>query len=387
MPPNVSQYGVLRHFTIKMHEALQRSGVHSRILEAQKDNPKPFLTELFKEVPDCTLSFNGLLPDSEGRFFCDLVKIPHVACTVDSPNGFFTLANSPYTIITCVDKNACDFFKGINASNVLFMPHGVERNLSAKGQQDKRQYDVLMLSSAIDFEELRTRWQKHFSGPLSKVIEEAAELALSDQTTSYVQAFVVTLDKFVSSGAAIDPTKIEFIEILDELETYIRGKDRVELIKGIRDAKVHLFGSTPALWKKLLKNQSNVVFHEGVPFDQAIELMHQSKIVLNSCAWIKQGIHERTLAAMSSGAVALTAENDYVKQFFKDGVNISYYRYRQWDNVNETINKLLSNESKRQEMAAAGKEQVVHNHTWDNRAGVLLKELAPIINHFKAATH
>src|SRR5262249_10865415 len=88
MPPNISQYGVLHHFTIKMNEALQRSGVRSRILEAQKDNPKPFLSELFNEIPDCTLSFNGLLPDKEGRFFCDLVKIPHVACTIDSPNAF-----------------------------------------------------------------------------------------------------------------------------------------------------------------------------------------------------------------------------------------------------------------------------------------------------------
>lgn len=381
MPPNISQYGVLHHFTLKLHEALQRSGVKSRILEAQRDNPKPFLSELFKEVPDCTLSFNGLLPDNEGRFFCDLIKIPHVACTVDSPNSFFSLANSPHTIITSVDRNACEFFRGIHAKHALFMPHGVEKHLDVKPDNESRPYDVLMLSSAIDHDEVRNQWRKKFSEPLSKVMEDAADLALSDQKTSYVQAFVITLDKYVSSGAPIDPAKIEFIEILEEIETYIRGRDRLELVKGITDAKVHVFGS--GNWKKLLKNQSNVVIHDGVPFDQAIDLMNQSKIVLNSCAWIKNGTHERILTAASAGAVVVTAENEYMKEYFSDGMNITYYRYRQWDKVNHSINQLLSNESKRKEIAAAGRDQVIRNHTWDHRAAVLLKELAPIINTFR----
>jgi len=387
MPPNISQYGVLHHFTLKMHEALLRSGVRSRILEAQKNNPKPFLSELFKEVPDCTLSFNGLLPDNEGRFFCDLVKIPHVACTVDSPNGFFSLANSPYTIITSVDRNACDFFRGIHAQHILFMPHGVEKHLNIKSESDSRPYDVIMLSSAIDSDEVRDRWRKKFPKPLCKVIEDAAELALSDQKTPYVQAFVIMLDKYVSEGAPLDPAKIEFIDILDELETYIRGRDRLELVKAIKDAKVHIFGSSSSTagWKKLLKDQHpNIVIHDGVPYDQAIELMHQSKIVLNSCAWIKNGTHERILTGLNAGAVVITAENTYMKEFFTDGVNIAYYRYRHWDDVNQTVNQLLSDETKRKEIAAAGREQVLHHHTWDHRVAVLLKELTPIINKFKA---
>ncbi len=68
MPPR-SQYGVLHHFTRKLSEALGRAGVEASLLEAQYDNPKPFLDKIFSDRPDCTLSFNGLLPDREGRFF------------------------------------------------------------------------------------------------------------------------------------------------------------------------------------------------------------------------------------------------------------------------------------------------------------------------------
>ncbi len=54
-------------------------------------NPRPFLDTLFADRPECTLSFNGLLPDAEGRFFCEMIQIPHVACLVDAPTQFFSL--------------------------------------------------------------------------------------------------------------------------------------------------------------------------------------------------------------------------------------------------------------------------------------------------------
>ena len=119
MPP-FSQYGVLGHMTKDIHEAFKRQGVNSRLLVAEHDNPKPFLDAIFDDSPDCTLSFNGLLPTPTGLFFCDMIKIPHVACLVDSPNQFMELIKSPRTVITCPDKNAVEFFKGFNAQNVLF---------------------------------------------------------------------------------------------------------------------------------------------------------------------------------------------------------------------------------------------------------------------------
>ena len=87
MPP-LNSYSLLQYFTIKMHEALLRLGVQSRLLEAKNKNPAPFLKVLFEDSPDCTLSFNGLLPDEQGRFFSDMIKIPHVAFIVDSPLKF-----------------------------------------------------------------------------------------------------------------------------------------------------------------------------------------------------------------------------------------------------------------------------------------------------------
>lgn len=377
MPPS-SQYGVLHHFTKKLCEALTRLGINCKLLQAEYDNPKPFLTEIFQDPPDCTLSFNGLLPDAEGRFFCDMIQIPHVACLVDSPNHFFPLIKSPYSIITCVDRFSCDFFKGMNFNNVLFMPHGVEKHLTAPNTDEQRPYDVVFLGSCIDYEAIRERWKDSYPDVICEVLEEAAELSLSDQTTSYVQAFVSALDRKIS-GSGLDPQKIEFISILDDLEQYIRGLDRIELLKSIKDAKVQIFGS--GNWKKYLGDRKNFVIHDSLPYERALEIMKHTKILLNSCPWIKNGTHERILAGLACGALVITNENIFMREHFKDGESIVFYRFTERNKVNDMINLYLKDETLRENIVRRGRDIVMREHTWDQRAATLLKELPPILKH------
>lgn len=379
MPP-LSQYGVLHHFTRMMHEALQRCGIKCRLLEAKKKDPRPFLEALFQDPPDCTLSFNGLLPDEEGRFFCDMIRIPHVACLVDSPNSFLPLIRTPYSIITCADRSSVDFFQGIGFSNALFMPHAVERTLVPE-PGSKREYDVVMLSSCIDFEETRSSWKQKYSPALCEAMEEAVDLTLSDQVTPYYLAFVQALDKQVNRQSGIDPQTINLVAVLDEIEMVIRGKDRVELIKAIKDAKVDIFGSAESLkgWKKYLGNKRNVTVHDPVPFEQALAIMKHSKIILNSCPWIKNGAHERIFSGLACGALVITNENVYMREQFQDGESIVFYQHGKWDKANHRVNEYLENRPKREQVAESGRKIVMKAHTWDHRAAQLIRELIPLI--------
>lgn len=385
MPP-LSQYGVLHHFTKKFYEALMRAGVNCRLMEAERKNPRPFLLQLFNDPPDCTLSFNGLLPDDEGRFFCDMIKIPHVACLVDSPNHFFPLIRSPYNIITCVDRFSCDFFKGMKYDNVLFMPHAVEKNIVYHPDED-RPYDVLFLGSYIDFEQIAAEWKKKYPESLCKAMQEAAEITLSDQTTPYVQALVQSLQKLSDKDADPRLQNLDFVELLDELEMYIRGIERVRLIKAIKHARIDVFGTghSKTVWDRHLGKGHHLVVHEAVPFDQAMELMKHAKIVLNSCAWIKDGAHERTFAGLACGAAVLTGENPFMRSSFTDGESILFYRGDAMNEIDNTISSILKDEPKRRAIAKKGRDIVMQSHTWDNRASLLLKELDPLLKKVKAA--
>lgn len=385
MPPR-SQYGVLHHFTKKMGEALSAVGINTRILEAEYYNPEPFLKALMEDRPDCTLSFNGLLPDDKGRFFCDMLNIPHVSCIVDSQNLFIPLIHSPLTIIVCSDRFSCEFFRGLKSKNVLFMAHGVEKELAPDPGMDKI-YDVTMLCSLIDYEGKHNTWKEKYGPVLTKIMDEAVENTLSDSTTSYVQALVYAVDKYMELHHNIDPRKIDFISMMDDIELYIKGKSRIELIKSVKDAKVHIFGSAAdtASWEKYLgKNPKNYVVHESVPYEQALDILKQSKIVLNACPWIKNGAHERIFYGLACGALPITSENIYMLENFVDQKDILLYRTNQMDEVNEKVNEYLSNKSKRKAIAAEGRKVVMNNHTWENRASLLVKELAPILENLRA---
>lgn len=381
MPP-LSQYGVLHYFTKQMAQAFTRLGVGCRILEAERNNPRPFLEKLFGDKPDCTLSFNGLLPDDQGRFFCDLIHIPHVACLVDSPNNFLDLIKSPLTIITCVDRGFVDFFQGMNFSRALFMPHGADASMPRPDPQRKFHYEVVVLSSCIDYEKNRAAWPRKYSPLLAKAIEEAAEITLSDDKTSYVQALVRVIDTYVRKPNGPDPTKIDFVSILDDLEFYIKGKDRVELVRAVKDAPVDIFGSPDgtANWKKYLgQTNTNIRYHDPVPFEQALDIMSQSKVLLNSGAWVKNGSHERVFSGIASGALVITNSNPYISQEFKDGESLAFYTPGNWEAANGIVNRMLHDDEKRNQIVEKGYQIVMAHHTWDMRAAKLLEEIEPIL--------
>lgn len=378
MPP-LSTYGVLHHFTKKMYEALVRCGVKARLLEAKRDDPGSFLKILFADPPECTLSFNGLLPDDQGRFFSDMIRIPHVACLVDSPNSFLPLIKSNYTIITTVDRSSVDFFKGLGFDEALFLPHAVEKELHAD-PKDARDYDVVVLASCIDYEGIRRSWKKKFSVPLIRAMDETAEIALDDSTKPYYQIFAEALDRQISGQTGIDPRKVDFVSVLDEVEMYIRGKDRVDLVKSINDAKVDIFGAgEEGGWKKYLDNKRNVRIHDPVPFEQALAIMKHTKIILNSCPWIHYGGHERIFSGIACGALVITNENEYLKQQFIDGESIVFYRHGHMNKANYRVNEYLENSAKRERVVQKGREIVMNADTWDQRAEQLLKELPPLL--------
>lgn len=373
--PPFSHYSILHHFTYKLYEALTRLGVHCRILKPTPEDPKLFLQQIFHDTPDCTLSFNGLLPDEHGYFFADAMQIPHVACLTEHPTRFMGLAKSPYTIITCMDGSGLDFFHELGAEHVFFMPHGVEKNIR-KDPSGERQIDLLLLSTCFDYEQIGEIWREKYPLPLQEVLYETVEKILREENTTHIQAFIELLNRRKKERDDIDLTSIPYPETLIELDEYIRGKDRVNLIRAIKNHPIDIYGMGP--WEKYIKNTKAKV-HSPLNFKDALPLMQNSKIVLNSCPTVKFGTHTRTLAGMLSGAVAITPETPYMKEFFKDNTDLLYYRYNTIEEINSQIDDLLANDSKRKNIAKRGMEITAENHTWDHRAAALLKYLGTVL--------
>jgi spore maturation protein CgeB len=384
MPP-AGQHGVLSYLTKEINDALGRQGVATRLLVSERENPDPFLEAIFKDPPDCTLSLNGLLPDENGNFFCNMIKIPHVACLMDSFTEFSALAGNPLNIITCPDAFACHYFSGLGCDRSLFMPQGVNPAITADPQAIKK-YDSLFIGSCIDYEYIRAEWKNKYPEQICEALENAQKIALSDHSTSYIEALVQALNE-TSQSKPLDMSAFNMLEMIQELELFIKGKDRVELIRAIKTGSVTIFGSTIGQkgWEAYLKDQPNVKIHSPIPFESAIEAMKMSKIVLNSSPASKNGTHERVMAALGSESFVLTNHNVFHDHHFINGQDMAFYNHGEWSDADEIVAFYLENDAEREAAAKSGREKAMLDHTWDRRIQELLEKLPPLLE--KARSH
>ena len=383
MPPT-SQHGVIPYLTKELHEAFIRQGVSCRLLIAERENPEPFLESIFSNPPDCTFSINGLLPDEGGQFFCDMIKIPHVACLTESYTEFSILAQNKLNILTCPDAFASQYFRGLGCDQAVFMPHGVSPALESDSSLSKK-YDVLFVGSCIDYEYIRQEWKKKYPKPLYEALEKAQEITLSDYKTNYMNALVQAINE-ATQKEPMDMESFNMLELIQELELFVKGRDRIELIRSIKDAQVTIFGATIGLkgWDQYLKDMKNVKIHSPIPFESAIEAMKMSKIVLNSSPASKNGAHDRIFTALGTESFLLTSQNVFMDHHFVNGQDLSYYIHGEWADVNEIINFYLENDTERLAAARNGREKAMTEHTWDRRVQDLLRQLPPLIEKARA---
>lgn len=380
--PPLDRHRMLRYFTTRLHEAFIRLGVNSRMLESERLNPLPFLKQMFDDPPDCSVSLNGLLPDAEGRFFCDLLHIPHIAFLVASPHHFFSLTRTPYNIVVCTDYLYAQIFKSMGHKHTLFLPHGIEPNQPPLPDVALA-YDLLFVDGEINWEEIEHGWKKKYPQKVYEALIGCVNETIAHKELSSIQALTSQLQEKVGQVNLWEHEEFNFSVMLDEVEEYLERKNTFALAQALKEFSCHVIGGKhlQAQWKHCLGDISHVTFIEKNDLPSILEAMHRSKIVLNGSPAIKNGTNNDLFMAMTSGAVVATSYNHYLQEHFKAGSELLFYYQDQLAALKEHIGSLLAQEDKRKAMAVAGRNTVMHHHTWDHRAATLLKEAAPMVAH------
>lgn len=380
--PDASLYDVAFHFTRKLFEALERAGFICRLLEGNNR----FLIPL-DSPPDCTICFNGALKIDDGRLFCELIRIPHITFLLDPPFHFNGLTSSHYVVAGCDDRSGCEYLRDLKFPNAFFMPHAVEKGIETDPQV-KRIYDVVMLATFVDCEKRRTAWKTKFPEHIRKGMEEAAAITLQDEESSFLDALKYALSPHLDWQDRSKMDSSFYRTIFSEVEHYIKGRDKLDLLDAVRDSQVHVFGSSidEQGWKNYCSGRANVTVHPGVSYLEALKIMQQSKIVLNSCIKNKYGAHERIFSGSASGAALVTNDNVFLRENFVAGEEMVLYRRSSFNEVNGMIRRLLSDEAQRKEMAEKARQKVIARHTWDHRIARIIPEITPMIEQMTGST-
>ena len=103
--------------------------------------------------------------------------------------------------------------------------------------------------------------------------------------------------------------------------------------------------------------------------------MENSKIVLNQLANFKAGASERIFEAMLQGAIALTDDSIYLKEIFKDSVDIKFYSPEHPEALPGIVHSILSDTALAETIRQNAYQKASMEHTWLQRASMLLGDL------------
>lgn len=377
--PLRSKYHAIHYFTKKISEAFDRQGIACRLID-----PSDHFTAPIENPPDLTFAINGVPFDDNRTMLCDITGTPHFSYLIDPPYRFLEILSSPNILIGCDDNYCCRLLNAMHFDKTFFLPHGVDKMLGAHDGQ-KRDIDVLMLASYIDYEAIRDYWRSAFPKIISQTMDDAIDITFSDLSTSFIEAFIQSYQERV--GIKVEREKIAsgLAILLMLLEKYVKGRERTELIKSIKDARVIVYNghadNEPG-WEKVLdEGHPNITLCEPVDYEEGLEVMKRSKIVLNSFMKNKEGSHDRVFNALACGALPITNENIFMNRHFRDEEEILFFRPGSLDGINDKVNKYLADEEMRQTVAAKGRAIVMASHTWDHRIELLLKNLSDLIEN------
>lgn len=383
---NYNLYESKRFFTNRFAEALEKKGIQTRIIDVEeKVLSADVIGSITRFHPDLTCSFNTLLPIAENRFLWDALEIPHWSILLDPALYSLHMTHSSYSILSCVDRDDFSMLRASGFDRVFFFPHAVEKELIGTGVRNK-DLDVVFLGSCYDYESLRVSWRQQNPESVNKVLDDAIDIIYSDKRTSLAEALSRSWE-----ASRLSPQGIDFASLFYYLDNYIRGRDRVELIRSVKNVPVHVYGSLSEDnavgilgWSPYLAASKNVTVHAPVPFQEGLNILRRSKIALNSMPFFYNGSHERVLTALACGALPITTDSLYFREYFQNGRTAAFYQPGKWAQVNELVEKFLNNESGRSEAVELGSKIVAKEFTWDRRADLFIEELPKLLGRLYA---
>lgn len=380
-------YDTLDIFTYELINAFQQMGYET--LEFNSRDMQHALTQLsefIKQPVTAVITFNNLgfnMELVEGKNIWDELGIYCVNILMDHPFCHKpALDNAPQNaIVLCPDKNHMLYLQRFypQIPIVGFLPHGGKALPGTPKPIAERSIDVLYAGglsrtfvsgmmpdfTQYDFDAkgiADTAYADLIAHP-GKTSEQAIEEALLAENIHLTDD---ELCDFIE--------RIHYIDLL-AVSHYREATVRVLVEAGVN---VTLYGTGWGDCEWL--SAPNLHFGGRISADTVVEQMTDAKIVLNTMTWFKDGTHDRVFNGMLAGAVAITDSSVYMQEEFcgdlsDPNAELVMFELEQISGLPETVNALLHDPARMQQISDAGRKKALASHTWQARAMELHEDL------------
>jgi hypothetical protein len=376
-----SQYGGTRLFADHAAAAFRRRGHAVDVLDLT-------LTETIEQsvLPHAqnasvdlvfTINVAGDFRDSQGRTVTDIYGAPHVVWHTDyilnqterlhgTPKSTAALVVDPTQVETVQSIFGADRF-----DHVSFFPHGAV----GEAARDDAEVDDFVARRPIGvlwsggFQQPDVPWQD-ITGPARQVMIDALDLALAVEWMPSHQALDTVL---TSRGLDIrDPIHRGVRAAAVLVDTEVRKTRRFEFLKALAASgmPVHICGAN---WESELYRFRNATYEGEVEMTRMVELMRQSRVVLNTNANFGAGSHERPFSASLAGAACFSDFSRHYAQVFEPGKNIELFFWKDLVDGMERLGALAADPERCFGYARSAKALTLAGHTWDHRIDLILE--------------
>jgi hypothetical protein len=374
-----SQYGGTRLFADEAAAAFGRRGDEVLLLDlgAGVTLEADLVAASAGGAFDLVLSFNilGSYRTSGGQTLGELFGCPHVVWHTDYILSSWDRLPStpPTTVILVVDPTQVDALSataGPDRFYARFFPH------PAVGSAIPDEPDVEAFLTARPtpllwsggFVKPRRLWSS--AAPATqRIMDAAVELALSVEWMPPHEAFMRTL---VSVG--LDPTEPQLRANLASawmIDAEVRERRRHSFLLALAKEgfDLHICG---AGWEPHLYRFKNATYHGEVPMTRMVDLMRQTRVVLNTNGNFGAGSHERPFSASLAGAATFSDISRYYLEEFTPGENIELFSWLDLPGAMAQLQALISDPERCRRYARSAKALTLARHTWDAQIPALL---------------
>jgi glycosyltransferase involved in cell wall biosynthesis len=376
-----SQYNVLRIAADYMIESFRQKGYNVLELDLTVDGVLAEFKELVMNTPcELIFSFQALLfeqrLDNSVTSLLNSTKIPVFGHIVDHPvyHDFrLSSVNGDNITLGCIDKSHVEYVKKYypNIENVVYLPHGgfkAETIIS----YENRTIDLFFPCSYSDPNEIMIQIN-NLPSVYSNMCKLFIQNMLDDPMLTLQDSLYFYLEK-INFDYEIDDFK-EIMNIVKIVDLYVRAITREKCIQCLleNNITVTVSGNGWSNFKTDYKDNLIILDSTGMDFTDVLNIMGNSKMVLNHISTHQHGTHERIFSSMICGAISLTHDFPIVNEEFTNNKDIVLFRDDQLQSLVDTIKYLINHESKAKEIAKQGYLIAKEHHTWLNNVDEILK--------------
>ncbi len=373
-----SQYGAISYFINQMIEGFKACGINADVIKYVDLDEAGHLKGLTDS--DLIFSFNGGVNDlGEFRESFNRDGIPCWIYMLDHPYHHYDRFSNirRKQIVSVMDRKHLEYLENHypEIGCKVFVAHGG----SAAERMDiafkDKCYDIVFFGtytkpqSCMDCFDKYDETMKKLLIKIADDVWNGKETTLEDSVThNFNENHILEKHLFENQGAIVD-----IMPYLCGLDGYIRNKKRDLLIRTALKAgyEVHVFGIG---WEDFEDYEGNNLYiHDNVDYAESLDIMANSKIVLNNMPLLTDGSHDRIFSALACGGICLTDANPYLKENFIDGQDLFYYDWNSISEMPQMIKKIMTGSINADEVIKSGRKKVLEKHMWYHRAKEILE--------------